>query len=231
MPHIVLGIGYQSNEQEDVRNEWKKYNVDFRFADSTANAVLALQQEDFICVTVCSKHLNVGQIEILRNINPVPIVVLSPDAPAAVRARFFHHGVAEFIVNTNLLGSREDITDDARKVSLENTEKADDSLTIMEFNDLYCCLEHRTVEVRGRKIHVTGKEFEVLALLMSHPKRVYTYEMIMELVWNENFEYYARKTLINHIGNLRRKLKIDKDIPNYIFNVHAVGYKFDPDAK
>ena len=79
----------------------------------------------------------------------------------------------------------------------------------MYFGKLYICLEHRLVSVSGQPINLTAKEFDILALLIMHPKRVFTYEMIMELVWNEDYTFYSRKAINNHISNLRKKLNID----------------------
>ena len=231
MAHIVLGIGYECAVREAVRNQWKNYNVDFHFVSSTEDAVCALQKGDFICVTVCSQHLNIGQLEILRNIKPVPIVVLSPESPASKRADHFHRGAAEFIVNANRWEEAKMNGFDAVQYYLDCEEKAKDPLTIITVNDLYFCLEYRTLEIHGQTVSLTGKEFDIFALLITHPKRVYTYEMIMELVWHEDYGYSFRKTLINHVGNLRRKLLTVSNDFNYIINVHAIGYKFDPDTK
>ena len=93
--------------------------------------------------------------------------------------------------------------------------------------DLYFCWEYRTVYVRKKEINLTVKEFDILALLITHPKRVFTYEMIMDLVWNEDYTFYSRKAVNNHVSNLRKKLKIAPDIPDYIKSVYGVGYKFE----
>ncbi|MDE6620658.1 MAG: winged helix-turn-helix domain-containing protein [Lachnospiraceae bacterium] len=86
---------------------------------------------------------------------------------------------------------------------------------------------NRMVKVRGKEINLTAKEFDILALLIMNPKRVFTYDMIMEIIWNENCDIYARRTIINHVSNLRKKLKVSLDIPNYIKNIHCIGYKFN----
>ncbi|MFR6119817.1 MAG: helix-turn-helix domain-containing protein [[Clostridium] scindens] len=49
----------------------------------------------------------------------------------------------------------------------------------------------------------------------------------MELVWNEDYSYYSRKAVNNHVSNLRKKLKITPDSPDYIKSVVGVGYKFE----
>lgn len=100
-------------------------------------------------------------------------------------------------------------------------------LTEMQQGDLRLCLEQRSVSVCGQLIVLTEKEFDILALLMENPKRVFTYEMIMELVWREDCVYYSRKAVNNHVSNLRKKLKITPDIPDYIISVYGVGYKFE----
>jgi len=89
------------------------------------------------------------------------------------------------------------------------------------------CLESRTVRVCEVKIGLTAKEFDILALLIMNSNRVFTYEMIMDIVWHEEYDYYSRKAINNHISNLRKKLKIDPDLPEYIKSVHSVGYKFN----
>lgn len=102
-----------------------------------------------------------------------------------------------------------------------------DLLTDIDTEDLHFCLEYRTVEVCGQEIELTAKEFDIFALLILNPRRVFTYEMIMDIVWNEPYNAYSRKTIINHISNIRRKLKLHSEIPDYIKSVYGVGYKFD----
>ena len=75
--------------------------------------------------------------------------------------------------------------------------------------------------------YLTAKEFDILALLITHPQRVFTYELIMELVWNEDVTFYSRKAVSNHMSNLRKKLKRTPDGLEYIKNVVGVGYKFE----
>ena len=94
--------------------------------------------------------------------------------------------------------------------------------------DLCFCLEYRTVEVRGQSIGLTAKEFDILALLITRRQRVFTYEMIMNLIWHEDYTYYSRKAINNHVSNLRGKLKVATDEPDFIKSVHSMGYKFPP---
>ncbi|MCB4355055.1 response regulator transcription factor [Blautia parvula] len=99
--------------------------------------------------------------------------------------------------------------------------------TEIHMGDLYFCMEQRLVRVDGQVVELTAKEFDILALLITHPQRVFTYELIMELVWNEDVTFYSRKAVSNHMSNLRKKLKITPDGLEYIKNIVGVGYKFE----
>ena len=100
-------------------------------------------------------------------------------------------------------------------------------LTETRSGDLYFCLEQRLVTIREQPIELTVKEFEIFSLLILNPKRVFTYEMFMELVWEEDYTYYSRKAVNNHVSNLRRKLKIAPNLPDYVKSVYGIGYKFE----
>lgn len=94
--------------------------------------------------------------------------------------------------------------------------------------DLYISKDERVVRVRGVEIDLTAKEFDILVLLSFNPRRVFTYEMISDIVWNEEYNEYSRKAINNHISDLRKKLKVTPDMSNYIKSVHSVGYKLEP---
>ena len=85
--------------------------------------------------------------------------------------------------------------------------------------------------VQGNVISLTVKEFEIFSLLILNPKRVFTYEMLMDLVWEEDYTYYSRKAINNHVSNLRRKLRVSPDLPDYVKSVYGIGYKFEENRK
>lgn len=74
-------------------------------------------------------------------------------------------------------------------------------LTELREGDLYICLEHRLVIVHEQEIALTVKEFDILLLLIMNPKRVFSYELIIELVWHEDYTYLRPK-----IGFMSRKV-------------------------
>ena len=110
-------------------------------------------------------------------------------------------------------------------------QESESLLTEIWEGELHFCLEQRIVEVCSQEIMLTAKEFDLLALLIRNPGRVFTFEMIMDLVWNEEDSFYSRKVIINHASNLRKKLRISDAVPDYIKSIRGVGYKFDSDCR
>ncbi len=109
-----------------------------------------------------------------------------------------------------------------------NAKWQHEKLTTITYGELSFCLEHRSVEISGQEIDLTAKEFDILALLILNPRRVFTYEMIIDTVWHEKLDFFSRKAISNHISNIRRKIKVVPNVPEYIKSVHSVGYKFVP---
>ena len=58
----------------------------------------------------------------------------------------------------------------------------------------------------GQPVELTGMEFDILSLLITNQRRVLTYGIILDLVWKEPFDGAFKKTVINHIYNLRKKM-------------------------
>ena len=88
-------------------------------------------------------------------------------------------------------------------------------------------MEQRSGRVRSQVITMTVKEFEMFALLRQNQKRVVNDEMLLDMVWHEDYTYYSRKAINNHVSNLRKKIRIAPDLPDYVKSVYGVGYKFD----
>lgn len=95
----------------------------------------------------------------------------------------------------------------------------------LEFPGLKIDLLGRKVIAGGTPVSLTPKEFDVLALLASHPGRVYDRRQIMDHLWNGDFRGEPRAADV-HIQHIRKKLEDDPDDPRYVLTVRGVGYKF-----
>lgn len=88
------------------------------------------------------------------------------------------------------------------------------SLTEIRVDDLYFCLEERTVLVRGKEIDLTVREFDAFHLLISNRRRVITFEMISDRVWGYDYEITTPKAIHNLMSRIKQKLKVEPDIPD-----------------
>ena len=80
-----------------------------------------------------------------------------------------------------------------------------------------------TVLVRGVRVELTVKEFDLLRIFLKHPGRVYTRDQLLEKVWGG--EYFGEtRTVDVHIGTLRTKLGA---CGSYIRTVRGVGYRME----
>jgi DNA-binding response OmpR family regulator len=95
----------------------------------------------------------------------------------------------------------------------------------LEFPGLTIDLLRREVLAGGRPVELTFKEFEVLALLASHPGRVYHREHIMAHLWRGDFYGEARAADV-HVQHIRRKIESDPKNPHFIETVRGAGYRF-----
>lgn len=106
----------------------------------------------------------------------------------------------------------------------------DEPLPRIETPELSVDLDKRNVEVRGVRVHLTPKEFDVLRLLVSQEGKPLTHMRILQTVWGPD---HAEETenLRVVINQLRKKIEKDPAHPRYILTEPWMGYCFRlPDA-
>jgi DNA-binding response OmpR family regulator len=96
----------------------------------------------------------------------------------------------------------------------------------LEHGGLMIAPDQRTVTLYGERIELTPKEFDILYLLASHPKKVYSVENIFQQVWGEAY-FEGGNTVMVHIRTLRKKLEEDNRKDKWIKTVWGVGYTFN----
>ncbi len=84
--------------------------------------------------------------------------------------------------------------------------------------------------VKGRRLDLTAREFEILAHLLKRPGMVFTREQLLEQVWGYNF-YGDPRVVDVHVAKLRKKLEKDPARPGYIKTVRGIGYKLGVEGK
>ena len=81
------------------------------------------------------------------------------------------------------------------------------------------------VYLRGKKIDLTAKEFEILALLASNPGQAFTRGQIYEHIWGRNSNV-DESSITVFMRKIREKIEDNPSQPKYLLTVWRVGYKF-----
>lgn len=98
----------------------------------------------------------------------------------------------------------------------------------LTFGRLSVRLAEREVRLDGRLVETTPLEFDLLARLVSSPRRVFSRAELLEQVWGSSGAWQSPATVTEHIRRLRLKLEADRDHPQWLRTVRGVGYRFDP---
>ncbi len=104
----------------------------------------------------------------------------------------------------------------AKAVSREGSNKT---------GDLEIVFNHYEVYLRGEKVDLTAKEFEILALLASNPGQVFTRNQIFEHIWGRESSVDVNSITV-FMRKIREKIEDNPSQPKYLLTVWRVGYKF-----
>ena len=85
----------------------------------------------------------------------------------------------------------------------------------------YSSIKH-SVTLRGKKVDLTLKEFEILGLLLKNIQRAFSRDEILEILWGDSYNAESRRVDI-HIKTLRQKLG---DFGEHIKTIRGIGYQF-----
>ncbi|MFN8698653.1 MAG: response regulator transcription factor [Flavobacteriales bacterium] len=123
-------------------------------------------------------------------------------------------GVKEFMARLKALVRR------AGRDSIAAREKA------ICFEGLEIDRIRRKVMIKGEKVELTPKEFDLLTLLASNPGVTYSRKELLSKVWGYEYEGYEH-TVNSHINRLRAKIEKDPDHPFFVLTTWGIGYRFN----
>jgi two-component system, OmpR family, response regulator RegX3 len=97
---------------------------------------------------------------------------------------------------------------------------------VLEIGEVRLDAARHEVAVRGERVALPLKEFELLELLLANAGRVLTRDVLIDRVWGPNY-YGDTKTLDVHVKRLRAKVEDDPGTPARIVTVRGVGYRYE----
>ena len=161
----------------------------------------------------------------LRAISQVPIIVLSAKGEEKTKVEALDIGADDFV--TKPFGIDELLARVRASLRRANAPPiSDETQVILDVGDFQVNLESREVKVRGREVHLTPKEFDLLIYFIKHSEKVLTHRTLLAAIWGSNY-VEQNEYLRVFVGNLRKKIEPDAT-PRYIVTEPWIGYRFDP---
>jgi len=110
------------------------------------------------------------------------------------------------------------------RVALRSRRVAEDGKAQVDAGDVSIDLVQRRIHRRGKEVHLTPKEFTVVAELARFPGRVITHDKLLAAVWPRDYERHIEYLRVI-VRNIRQKLEDDPAQPAIIVNELGVGYR------
>lgn len=165
-------------------------------------------------------------IELCRSVRErshVPIIVLSVRGEEKTKIDALDAGADDYVTKpfsvSELLAR---VRANLRRVAATEEFPA----AVVEDGDFYINPDSRVVRVRGKEVHLTPKEFELLMFMARHPNKVLTHRVLLNAVWGGE-SVQQPEYLRVFINQLRKKVE-SGDPPRYILTDPWVGYRFQP---
>src|SRR4030095_7206229 len=155
----------------------------------------------------------------IRRVSTVPIIVLSVRGEEQVKVDALDAGADDYI--TKPFGMDE-LLARVRVALRRSTENAPASS--LEVGDFRVDVDDHQVFVRGTAVHLTPKEFELLAHMIANHDRVLTHRALLGKVWGGDYTGQPEYLRV-FVGNLRKKIEPDAAKPRYIVTEPWVGYR------
>ena len=165
----------------------------------------------------------------IREFSDVPVIMLTARSEDADKLLGFACGADDYVTKPfNILELKARIRALLRRSNAAATERR--SRNLLTVGELSLDMEQRVAIRDGATIDLTAKEFDLMELLMKNPRRGYSRENLMDLVWGYAYAGDYR-TVDVHIRRLREKLERVPAEPEYIMTKWGVGYYFKGESQ
>jgi two-component system KDP operon response regulator KdpE len=161
----------------------------------------------------------------LRAFSEVPIIVLSVKGEERAKVEALDAGADDYV--TKPFGIDEllaRIRATLRRVPVVQ----DGARNVLEAGDFRMHFDERKLTIKSRELHLTPKEYDLMAYLLRHSGKVLTHHMLLGAVWGGDYTEQTEYLRV-FIGQLRKKIESDPANPKYILTEPWIGYRFQPD--
>ena len=214
---IVKGIRF-SLEQEGME-------VDCAYDGEEAYNMAREKEYDMILLDVMLPKMDGFEVcQAIREFSDMPIIMLTAKGEDMDKILGLDYGADDYITKPfNILEVKARIKAIMRRTS--GGAKKEVVSSVIEKGDLKLDCDSRRLMVLGKEINLTGREFELLELLVKNENKVYSREQLLETVWGKDYPGDVR-TVDVHVRRLREKIEVNPSEPKYVHTKWGVGYYY-----
>ncbi len=224
MPKTLLVVDDKANVRTLVRDYLTEQGFQVVTADNGPNALYNARHEkpDLILLDIMMPEMDGYEfIRAYRKESETPIILLTAKLEESDKVIGLELGADDYV--TKPFGMRELV---ARvNTVLRRTGKAPSASRVLRAADIVLDQDTHSVTVRDEDVRLTPSEFDLLAILMGSPGRVFSRIELLDALQGTTFEGIAR-TIDQHVRNLRAKIEANPAEPEYVQTVFGVGYRF-----
>lgn len=202
--YIVRGVG----DGQSAVEEFEKHTFDLVILD----LMLPKLSGERVCRAV-------------RETSNVPIIMLTAKGEVFDKVLGLELGADDFV--TKPFSMRELVARVRAVLRRMDRDQAD--VALLRAGDVALDRRRRQVTVDQRSVDLTPSEFDLLAVFLTTPGRVFTRAELLDRLQGGAYDGYER-TIDVHIRNLRTKIEPDPSKPRYVETVYGVGYRFAAEA-
>ena len=199
------------------------YEVECAYDGAAAVELARTCRFDLIILDVMMPQLDgIEACMRIREFSNVPIIMLTAKSEDADKLMGFESGADDYLTKPfNILELKARVRALLRRAAgVQRSVGAEISA-----GDITLNTEERAAFKAGRPVELTAKEYDLMEMLMRNPRRVYSREKLMNVVWGYTYSGDYR-TVDVHIRRLREKLENNPAEPEYILTKWGVGYYF-----
>lgn len=224
MPKTILVVDDKANVRTLVREYLSEQGFRVAVADNGQHALYAARHEkpDLILLDILMPEMDGYEfIRAYRKESETPIILLTAKPEESDKVIGLELGADDYV--TKPFGMRELVARINTVLRRAGTKPKPGK--VLRAADIILDQETHSVTVKGREVRLTPSEFDLLAILMAAPGRVFSRPDLLNELQGTSFEGIAR-TIDQHVRNLRAKIEPDPAQPHYIETVFGVGYRF-----
>lgn len=162
----------------------------------------------------------------LRQWTQLPIIVLTADGQEESKVAALDAGADDYVTkpfNVAELLARLRV---ARRHAEERARGS--AAPVCKFGPVEVNLARHQVMLKGAEIHLTGTQYNLLAVLVRHAGQVVTHKQLLKEVWGPAYEKETNYLRV-YMKQLREKLEQDPASPRYLLNEPGIGYRLQTD--